>query len=453
MGQARGEVPLIYAATRRNERVSQVSTRRLRHSLFVFLIIICSLFSTEIPSFAGTITIGNSSLACWYDYDGSSYAPTCSSSDPDTVYPNTGGHAWRVFLETNMGSVTMHGYCHTTSGSIAEDTSFQAGTSSGGANSIDVSRRCDADTGFTGAEPARITVVQDSTHSVYWEWTNSGSLAPWCSDSDYQIVEASLIGTQYTIKIHWGNTTLPTSGWKVYDAQVAHPPPGGSTPVATIPLSSSIGSGWYYYTFTDSTASGSFTLYSGTNTSLPGCSIDHIAGSVVPDTSTEDTGNDTQTSSNGNCGFSLNPFHYLKCLFEPSHSLQQWNDLKTTASTHVPFSLVLAADPYISAVFTRAGDTNGCDVGSNNCPQIFDSPTVSMVGGSSCAYDGQDTQVCADGNHVDILGAAANQMQHTTWGQILYGMLRAIIIVGALFTAWTRVSASLGGKDGDGESA
>lgn len=160
------------------------------------------------------------------------------------------------------------------------------------------------------------------------------------------------------------------------------------------------------------------------------------------------TGIDTTPPSGSNCGFSLNPLHYLKCLFWPSSSFQQWNDLKTTAETHPPLSIAIGGITFVTGALSPDDKTvNGCDpntrdygttsLGVGDCTHAasqFSTDGLTNTGGSSSVVS------------FDFLVQADYFMQNNVWGEAVYGLCSAAIGFAFFWKIWNMISASFGGK-------
>jgi hypothetical protein len=175
-----------------------------------------------------------------------------------------------------------------------------------------------------------------------------------------------------------------------------------------------------------------------------GCSITvTLSGNqisqIAPDTSTGAVG-DTQTSDNPNCGFSLNPFHYLKCLFEPTDTAQEWNTFSTTAESHPPISTITSGYSYVTSTF---GAFNNGFQGTTNCST--QGITCPLEDGTGTTF--QDPTGINSGEHqVDFLETASQLVQTHTWSIAMYDIIKGFIALGGFLACWNMVAASFGGK-------
>lgn len=158
------------------------------------------------------------------------------------------------------------------------------------------------------------------------------------------------------------------------------------------------------------------------------------------DTSTGGTG-DTSGSGGPNCGFSLNPFHYLKCLFEPTDTMQRWNSFASTAQSHPPISVIVGGYSFVTSTFSAftAGPqgTANCATTGVSCPLV-----EGGVGGTFA----DPTGINSGAHRMDIVGAAGDDVQNNTWGHATYVMLEYAFVLGTFIGIWRMVSASFGGK-------
>lgn len=159
-----------------------------------------------------------------------------------------------------------------------------------------------------------------------------------------------------------------------------------------------------------------------------------------PDTTTGATG-DATNSSNGNCGFSLNPFHYLKCLFEPTDTMQRWHDFANTAQTHPPISVIVGGYSFVTSTFSaftsNIQGTTTCATQGVTCP---------TVNGNEAGTFEDPTGINAGAHRTDIIAAAGDDVQNTTWGGATYKMLEYMFVLGTFIGIWRMVSHSFGGK-------
>lgn len=402
--------------------------------------------SSDPESCAHQDTANFNGVVCWVAYGDSLgsggttseefryYTPTGSTTDQriDTAHCLNGASASHTLTFGVDGTHRLVDLTFTTT--TVNGWTFSAGSS------------CDVITGgseaFSGADASQ------ELAPITWGTLTPPPPVPWCSSSDYNDAKASWIATstpQFHVRFHWSNPILPSAGWTV-----VAPDPGTSTgSIGTVRTSDTVdGFPNYYEGFFTLTSLSTMTarIYVGADGSgHPGCYISlTVSGSPLDGTpGLGDTGNDTQTSTNTNCGFSLNPFHYLKCLFEPSSSLQQWSDLENTAKTHPPISLIVGGISYISTGVSAFGDTTGhpgCGSGGSvpDCAAFVGPGVGSSTNGSA-----------------DLIQAACNEMtgctsDHATgtpWGEAIYYLLEAAIGGFFLFRIWALIAASFGTKD------
>jgi len=172
----------------------------------------------------------------------------------------------------------------------------------------------------------------------------------------------------------------------------------------------------------------------------PGCYVDVQIGSTLPtlgpigDNGGEDS---SPPSSSSSCGFSLNPLHYIKCLFWPSSGVMtQWSARVDSLKSHPPINVVVAGVQVVSDTLTVL-----------QCPAPDPAHPNNICAGISTSTAGYSAFCDQSGTHcADLLQSAGQSMQTTTGGRVIYTMLETAVWVGFAFLVWRRISASVGGK-------
>lgn len=287
--------------------------------------------------------------------------------------------------------------------------------------------------------------------------TNSGSPTPYCSSSSFISPAGSWVldsgsTTSGTVSVRFGWIIAPPSaGWTV------EYPGDGSGMIQNMGVGSTVDGSpnTYYGSWSGVTAHTPLTatIIAPTISGVPGCQVTFTL-STNQITSTPpvppDTGSDTQTSTNTNCGFSLNPFHYLKCLFEPSHSLQQWSDLKTTAQSRPPMSIIIGGITYVSDAYSFFNGANasggvcvtgGDCLGGNASNVPFEDPTFNGAQDTDASNNGSQAA-----HRLDLITSMGNLVQNNGWGAAGYWIISAGIWIYGLLQIWERIASSFGSK-------
>lgn len=276
----------------------------------------------------------------------------------------------------------------------------------------------------------------------------NGVVASLCTSGTYS-VSGSYSGTTFAVRaIIPANGTFPAGGFRV-DA-----PDPGSDPTGTATMtiaSTDTVDGYantYYHSITLSTLStltARVSAKSSTGNTICYLSItlatNGVSSTPPPDTSGSGSGDTGDANGGSSCGFSLNPIHYLICLFEPSTSqLQGWSGKISDIESKPPVNIFTAGVAYVydGANAIVCSVNNSCGPGgpqNGQYPDAFQAPTP--CGNSLCGDSS---------NKVDLLAAAGNDVSSTTWGQVYYHICEVGIWGVFLLVAYRTIGAAVGGK-------
>lgn len=473
--------------------ISRELWRRLsRVSIVTAITALSSLVLSTTPALAATTLGGQFTSAYCYASDGAS-CDTGTSEGSGTAFA------------TSASGTTSNGQTHTSALSFSVSTSgwviyaiqqvvcttsngvlYEAGDSWRTTNSTSVfTANYSAGGTNTGGG---LNVTSWSAGSTYWSCPSAGEViagvkvfwrlnsSPFtevdgfyvfsaastaCTTTSFTSVSGSYSGTTLAVRFGYAPSSKPSGGWNVIA-----PDPGNNngTPTGVVGLNATVdgAANTYYASFTLSTAPSTMTAriwandasdaYQNCYVSL---TLSSNAISSTPPVTGQTGGNDTGTDNTQatNCGLSLNPAHWIKCLFWPETSFQQWNSLQSTAKTHVPTSLVIGGIGYVSTteqVFQNNSTTgNACDNGdyAASCDNVpaFDGPAVCNA---SEAQTGITNPDCYSAR-LNLITSAGDVIQNHAWGNILYGMMSIGVAVTGFMLCWRLVSASIGGKEAE----
>lgn len=173
---------------------------------------------------------------------------------------------------------------------------------------------------------------------------------------------------------------------------------------------------------------------------LSGGDLVGSTGGSAGDGTTNDDGSD-----NG-CGFTLNPFTATKCAlkwaFVPSQdAINGWQTKSTEIQSSGAVSLVTGLTGYINYTtdeFSTCHDFT-CHTGNGF---VEDSDRSSLLSLHVCQTQQMDCGVV-----ITPLTDARHMVQDNTWGQVLYGAMKFIIILGFVFYWYNRITTSVGSKE------
>lgn len=298
---------------------------------------------------------------------------------------------------------------------------MQAHTSPTTAN---VNGDCVTDPNLNCSTPTITGVIQFRNGSAFPAVTQCGYLGA-----------GSYIGGQLAVRVT-GVSAVPAGGWAVYG-----PDPGNNTPTSspafTFGASATVdGQAGTYYAAGALSADSAMTarVVALDSTGGPTCylslalSSNAVGSSApVPVDQTNPSGSDV----GGSCSWSWNLLRGLVCLFAPQPSqLTSWSAKVNDIKTHPPVNIMTGGFDLISELVSSSGCAWDSNAGGN-CQQATSAGDFSTD----------------DGQHVNFLTAAAQLVQTTTAGGILYDLMKAAIWFGFAWWAWERVSRSFGGKE------
>lgn len=269
----------------------------------------------------------------------------------------------------------------------------------------------------------------------------NGSAFPAVTTCAYT-ASGSYSGTTLAVRLQ-GVTTVPAGGW-----QVVGPDPGTNSPSTvtyTMGASNAVdGSAQTYYGSGTLSTDAAMTarVIALDSTGGPTCYLSlTLSSNAIGQAATADNnpGTSADAGDGSSCGFSLNPIHYLICLFyPPASATTQWQSRINTLKTEPPLNIMVGGSQLLTDVY-----------GSANCN--YDSTTVGNCPGSNIPeFQGPDGAGGANANaHADLVSAASNIVATNVWANVLYRLITISLWVGWIFWAWQRISASFGGKDND----